>query len=318
MLDRSEIDHIRRNFAVYDQSWDFYCGFLGEPHFIEDCLVYFDGRILYICAFPLTDPYCELPLASVMEILSKFASDSVEGVNIWGRLPVLPTDLLLPQGHGRCFSPVEDEYEFDSGEHVIDLLSFDYANLPKARKSLRRAHRAQVYSRVVTRDYLTATHIKLLRRFLETHTISSVHAASYLSIQQLLSHPNTIIVESYFGDTLVGFKVIVLSGSHAATSICGFYDSFAARGASDISMAAAIEYCQQIGCQRLHMGYSATPSLIAFKEKWGATRSGPAYKEAFYYLTDPVRHAFERGEFLWRENLYMGVVERNNSQKDES
>jgi hypothetical protein len=309
MLDRSELTRIQDCFSVYDQEWRYYRGFLGEPFLVADCIVYFDGQMLYICGFPLDDPFRELSVDDIVGIAERFSKHPLGGINVWGRLPDLPPELMLSRGRAFLLQPVGPNYEEDAGEHVLDLSAFDYSRLPKARKGLRRARQAGLSAEVVTREYLSAEHIALLRRFMETHHLSTVHAGCYLSIQQLLQEPATRVIESYLDDETVGFKVLVRSGETAATAICGFYNSARVVGASDISMATCIDYCREQGVSRLHLGYSATPSLAAFKEKWGATLTGPAYKEGFYYLTDSARGTFERSMFLWRDNLFSHVLD---------
>lgn len=318
MLGGGELARINACFGVYDQEWRYYRGFLGEPFLISDCLVYYDGRILYLCGFPLENPFRELSVSDIEDVVRRFEGHQVEGINVWGRLPVLPQVLSLPHGEAKLLNLVGDEYEEDCGEFIIDLAAFDYGQLPRARKGIRRAERAGLSSAVLTRDYLLAGHIALLRRFMETHSLSHVHAGCYLTIPQLLRDPETRVVESYLHGRLVGFKVIVESGSSAATAICGFYDTVGAIGASDLCMGACIDYLRERDVRRLHLGYAATPSLAAFKEKWGASQQGPSYKEGFYHLTDMARVAFERGEFLWRENLFLRVLNRRHAPAEAS
>jgi hypothetical protein len=318
MLDIADVAHVERNFSVYDHAWRFYRGILGEPFLLSNCLVYYDGRILYVCAFPFDDIWREVSLDEINAIVGQFADRPLTGINLWGRLPALPERLRLPHGVATLLFPVAEEYVASSGEHVIDIGRSDHRHLPKARKSLRRARSAGAHARVVTREYLSAEHIGLLRQFLETRLIGRVHAGAYLSIQQLLQDSATRIVESYWGSLLVGFRVVVFSAAGPATSLCSFSDTLAVRGASDIGMGTLLEYCREHDTTHLHLGYSGTPSLAAFKEKWGATRIGPEYKEAFYYLSRTAEQAFTADTFLWRDVLYASVSNRNSSPLPEA
>src|SRR4051794_4778524 len=118
MLPPSDLARIRDRFAVYDHEWRAYAPVLGEPHLVEDCLVYFDGTLASVCAYRLGDPSFELDqpaLASLLEGLPVL--DRVRAVGIWGRFSC-PTTLRLPCGAGSVRSLVRVRFEDYAPEKV--------------------------------------------------------------------------------------------------------------------------------------------------------------------------------------------------------
>ena len=95
MLDVNEQRYIADNFGVYDHNWLIYTDFLGEPFLIDNCIVYFDGTVLYICAFQLKAPHEPLDANIVIDkALSSKKFCGCKAIDIWGNYHI-DTDRIL-------------------------------------------------------------------------------------------------------------------------------------------------------------------------------------------------------------------------------
>ena len=58
----------------------------GNLYLINDCLVFYDSRVLYICGFPFQKITQELTTKHIRSILdAKRNFSKAEGIRIWGR-----------------------------------------------------------------------------------------------------------------------------------------------------------------------------------------------------------------------------------------
>ena len=90
MLSKKEQDYIWANASLYDHDWRFWSEFMGEPYLINDCLVFYDSRVLYICGFPFQKITQELTTKHIRSIL-----DAKRNRRALTRLSVLVAGLLL-------------------------------------------------------------------------------------------------------------------------------------------------------------------------------------------------------------------------------
>ena len=305
MLDREQITYIDSNFGVYDHEWRFYSSFLGEPFLLLDNLVYFDSRILYICAFPLSNPCQEINAEKIERIVTLFSDKkTLEAVNIWGRISDAPSSIRIDKNKVK---PIDllDEYDSDDCESIIPIDQFNYQKFKRAKSSRNSSLNKGNYTYINSPSLLTHQHIRLIEYFLSIHSdLSLVHTSFCLATQSMVGLDNVYFVDCYLEDKLIGFGILSLSMSKSANLIWGFYDNSNASRAADSVMVKVIEFCKEKGVKKLHLGYSATPSLLAFKRKWGATLRGPTYREIFYSSSETIVENIKTGSFLWRDRLF--------------
>lgn len=308
MLGKTDIEFIYNNYKIYDHNWEFYASLLGEPFLINDCLIYFDGKILYVCAFSLINP--KKPV-NIKELLDKLSTDkrfeTAEILDVWGNFTNNQEKISW-----KGFKPIEIAHTnkidsvFDS---IIFIDNFNYSNNKKARLAKNAAENKKVYTKIVKRDYLTSEHIKIMKKFLQNHNIQQPHLSFFLSIQFIIRSENAVIIESYNNsENLIGFSVIMHTSQDSLTYLLACYDNCEKR-AADATLAKCIEYCKASGIKRFHMGYSGSDSLLDFKKKWGASSSGLSYEEVFYKLSDSLSDINENtifnGNFLWRDRFFL-------------
>lgn len=304
MLSKKEQDYIWANASLYDHDWRFWSEFMGEPYLINDCLVFYDSRVLYICGFPFQKITQELTTKHIRSILdAKRNFSKAEGIRIWGRTSFGQEDSFI-DGF-RCIEWL-DYYDSDS-DMAIELEKFTYDRYIKARLARNAALNKGYKSSVKKRKYLTADHIQIITNWAEFHDISSAAASIASSIQGLIKTPRVCLIEARFKGSLVGFLVLSQPGKGIAVVLQSFALDISGRRAGDSLMVEAIKYLEEKGVIRLHLGYSATESIMAFKKKWGCTWNGPGYYYITYSSSEEMTALFIDGRFLWRDRL-VGLV----------
>ncbi len=153
MLAGDQADYVSERFGVYDHYWQYYANFLGEPFLLADLLVYTDGQMLYICAYPLRDVRISVSQSVLQDLLFHPLFSTVRGVNIWGRFDV-PQVLNLPSG-ARAELVEYADYPEHGCDVFVDLDAFDPAqdasrDAPRALTP-ERASRARLPNRAELR-----------------------------------------------------------------------------------------------------------------------------------------------------------------------
>lgn len=300
MLEQKDIDYIDNNLFVYDQNWRMYQLFLGEPFLLNDCLVYFDGSILFVCAFPFKKNI-HVDLNDIWDAFRRVVPFAkVEIIDIWGTFTI---DKFVEKNSSSKildFTPPNPKC-FDS---IVDIASFSLKSNKKARLAYNSCINKKVICKIVQRKILTYQHIILMKNFIETHKLHGPHTTIFLSLANLISDPNTFIVEAYDDNCLIGFAILMKVSNKAAVYCLACYDH--ATRAADATLYNCIDFCKTNGLLRLHLGYSANESLLQFKSKWGGSLSGIEYQEYFISLTEntDLISKVNDGLFLWKDRLF--------------
>lgn len=300
MLSSTQENYIYRSAYLYDHDWQFWSEFLGEPFLIDDCFAFFDGEILSICTFSLSDPSYEAHLQDIERILKsapQFAAAT--GLRLWGRLR-FGRDTKIAQ-HYRCIEWF-DYYESDC-DLAIPLGEFSYATNRGARLARNAAQNKRMDARISKLQYLTTEHIAIIKEWIESNRVSRPAASIALSTQGLVKLPHVYVAESHCGDSLLGFSLISLPGQQLAVLLQSFMRVIPGSRIGDSLMVQAIEFSRKQNIARLHLGYSATESVRRFKEKWGATWRGPGYRYVAFSSSPNTTRLFQKGEYLWRDRL---------------
>jgi hypothetical protein len=305
VLASDDVAYISKRIALYDHDWRFYSVFLGEPHLIDDVLVYFDGTVLYICAFPLSDIWKEADRSVVSSILNRrpeFSNTQV--VDLWGRFSP-PEEVGVG---GRLLPRVKfTDYDPEMFDVAIDLDEFEFAKERSARLARNAVLRKGLTARIVQRPVLLAQHMELMAHWRSTHDVSPVHACMAASVLYAIQQPQVYVVESFLGSKLVGFSVVSFPAADRAIYLQGFARNEPGSRVGDSMLAGMVTFAKDRGAKHLHLGYSPSDSLLSFKRKWGARVDGPPFREAFFCASHGLISLINRGRFLWRQRLIEGV-----------
>lgn len=299
MLDQLSQEFVNSNFKVYDHNWRFYKDFLGEPFLVEDVLTYFDGEILYICAFSLENIQLKTSVEKVLAKLNTFIdTDKIKVIDIWGNIDTNshffePEKILDYTPSNDCM--------FDC---ILDVEAFSFDKRKKARLAFNAARNQGLVCSVCKRKTLSYRHLLLMKKFIADHNLSSTGKHIFLSIEDAIKEENSYLVEAYNKDNqLVGFSLLMVPSKSDAVYVLACFDN--TTRASDIVINECINFCKKNTISYLHLGYSASQSLLNFKIKWGGIAKGQLYEEYFLdihtdeYLADHIM----KGTFLWRNRL---------------
>lgn len=299
MLACSDVDRLSKQFYAYDHDWRFYWSFLGEPFLIGDLLVYFDGTILYIAAFPLDDPKRVVREREVADIASLSQFRACRCVDVWGRFEA-PDAIVVGSTVLERFD--ESGYDANPIASVIDVSGFDLGDHREARKAVNRARNKRYSSRASNADGLTARQIVLIEEWRRDHDLGPIAVSIAAAIPAYVRWNNVETIEATLGDDVVGFGLVSFVAPHAAVLSQSFLLKSPGGVAGDVVFHGAISLCKQRGVRELHVGYSSTDSLIRFKKKWGALPRA-RFREAFYAVDDQIEDLVSRQRFLWQRRL---------------
>ncbi len=309
MLEMKDINYICKHFYIYDQNWKMYSQFLGEPFLINDCLVYYDGQILYICGFPFTSNYCNVQ--STMNGFQKlYPNCKIDIVDVWGENCDIHEVLEKSTAKIIDFTPKNPKV-FDS---VIDINLFSLQNYRKARLAVNAGRNQGIQCHISSCRQLTYQHIKLMERFVDTHVLVGPHIGIFLSIPNLICQSDTYVVEAFLDLNLIGFCVLSkISQNHAIYCLACFDNT---TRASDMIMNTCINYCKENHIKYLHLGYSGRDSLLRFKTKWGGNISGIEYEEYFLSFISDKKFISNvvNGKFTWKDRIYLDALNKQNEK----
>lgn len=307
MLDELSQKYIEKNFYVYDQNWMFYQNFLGEPFLLEDVILYFDGEILFICAFHLSDINKKINLDLIMNQIGDIISlEEIKMVDIWGVID-----------HNSKFITNERVIDYSPpikrmSDCVINIDEFSLKTNRKARLSLNAAHNSGLRCLVQKRNTLSFEHLKLMNKFLKEHKMGATSKQIFLSLPIAVTLDISHIVEVYDSvNVLKGFALLTIpSKEHAVYTLACFDNT---TRASDLVMYTCIMYCKKHNISKLHLGYSASEGLLRFKKKWGGILEGPQYEEFFIVINKDIniiKH-INNGTFLWNSRMLINEDFKN-------
>ncbi len=157
---------------------------------------------------------------------------------------------------------------------IIDLQAWDMVRLPKLRRDIKKANRSGL-------DILEAhstSHAEYLYRLYKTtirkHAGSLRYTPTYFRGLVDLSKEIRLVrcLLAAKDDQIAGFITTIWHGTTVYYLHGGFNSAFRTHGVSDKLMYRAIEQAQRDGAQCFNLMASPAnqPSLVRFKEKWGA------------------------------------------------
>jgi phosphatidylglycerol lysyltransferase-like protein len=313
MLAEIDLKILEEHASMYDHDWSYYSIFLGEPFLLSGCLSYYDGSILYLCAYRVRDPLDTISSSEIAELVTDFTQrHHIETVVIWGNFDWIPQ---VQTTDGAVLSmTVKREADPTVFDTCVDVQEFEYARHRKARLALNAVRRSGLTVRTVQREHLTAAHLKLIYGWLEIHAVSTVHLNFVTAVVAEIRDPRASIIEAHQGNDLLGFALLSQPTKHFAILLQVFSDRSGTSRVGDAIYAHIIDEVRARGVSHLSLGYSATDSLLTFKRKWGATIDFPPYREAL--LTTIASHvsAFEHGMHPWQQRMFFDNVQVDSNE----
>ena len=299
MLTQSDIQRVTRGFSIYDHEWRAYAPTLGEPFLLGDCLAYYDGTVLYVCAYALGDTHRVISADEVQALISEPGQfGRTQAVVVWGRFAA-PQALQVEDGEG--LSRVMQLEDSDLVDSVVDLPRF-LLHPPRAYKRGRECVLATVTTRL---EKLAPEHLALMDSWAATHSVSRIHASFAGGVSEYVSDPAIYVTEARLDGRLLGFALISLSTPEHAVFLQNFNYREDGLPVGDAVYAAMYEFVAARGTRYLHLGYSATPGLLQFKRKWGAIEDQPPYREAGFTNDGSLAVAIREHRIDWRNRLYI-------------
>jgi len=305
LLAESESRLVAEGFGVYEHDWRYFSSFLGEPFLVGNLLAYFDGSFLYICCFPLGDVETEVSADELMHVASQQEFQAAGAVDVWGRFAAVDTLRLQSRRLPRI---KYTDYAPSSFDVYIDLRTFDRQDVRGARLAWNAVRNRGVVGRATSLDYLDAEHVVLVEDWLRAHDISSVHASIVAGLTAEIRAQQAVVFEALADDgAIIGFAITTVCSRDVAVLHHLFSNNAKGSRAADCLLGTAIDFFQNQGIRRLHLGYSYTSSLLRFKRKWGAVNECPRYREAFYTDSSTLGGLIRVGQFLWASRVAGGV-----------
>jgi hypothetical protein len=299
VLSTADVSAIQAGFAIYDHEWRAYAPVLGEPYRIDDYLLYFDGTILYLCAYALGNPARVLTAGRLADLIGRVAvSPAPEAVVIWGRFEPLAS--INPTG---VTYPLASVMQINYDDSAVDTL-IDFAAPNAQRERMRdRARRNALTTTVRQYRELSAQHLRLITEWAANHDLSSFHAAFATGVAFYVRDPRVYIVEASREEELVGFAVISLVSANRAVFLQNYNLRCPGFAVGDAVYGAMLDFVSEKHVQYLHLGYSATPGLMRFKRKWGGNFDLPPYREAGYSNRASLRTAITAHRADWAQRV---------------
>jgi hypothetical protein len=196
-------------------------------------------------------------------------------------------------------------YDYDDAlvDSVVDLRLSRTAIVRRIEAESRRAARAGLELSVVRRHMLGAEHLYLIDEWAGGHSVSPFHVTFAAAVANYVSAPPIHLIEARLKGELMGFAVVSVASLRRAVVLQLFAQRRAGVRIDDALYAATLRFVDERGVDALHLGYSASPSLLRFKRKWHATRNCPPYREAGY-TADPVLFAaMIEQKATWQQRL---------------
>jgi len=302
MLTPRDIRQVSTGFGIYDHEWRAYVPTLGEPFLLGGLLAYFDGTVVYLCAYPLGDPHRVVPgeeIARLLSTQSEFAG--ARAAVVWGRFEAPPS---ISIGDDEPLASVMrlgyDDEAFDS---VVDLPRF-FSPERRMLRAYRVARDSPLETTTRQLTQLQPEHLALIAAWAESHSISSIHASFACGVAEYVSEPSMYVTEARLEGRLLGFAVISLASADHAVFLQNFNHRLSGVPVGDAVYAAMFHFVAERSVTYLHLGYSATPGLLKFKRKWGATTDQPPYSEAGFTNEVELATAIREHRVDWRNRVH--------------
>ncbi|HEX8742776.1 MAG TPA: hypothetical protein VF712_06565 [Thermoleophilaceae bacterium] len=283
MLDSDDLRTIDAKFGIYDHDWRAYSPVLGEPHLVDDYLVYFDGVAAAVCAYRLGDTESELDGAGLTRLLDAADLRDARAVALWGRLVDTPAITLATPNGDRAMRRVKyADYDPATVDTVVDLGNFDYASEKHARKDAAHVRRRGIDVAVTTSEVLTADHLRLMDEWSANHEVSPWHSCLASAATSYIRAPAVYLLEARLDDRLLGFGILSRPAEDHSVLLQHFTTRAPGVPAGDAVYMAALELARELGTPFLHLGYSPTADLLRFKRKWGGRLDQPPFRDSWY------------------------------------
>ena len=304
MLSPADIASIKDRFYVYEHEWRYLTCYLGEPSKAGGCVIYDDGKVLSICAFPITIEKCELSIGDLDKIIGRMLRpNDHQIVHVWGAFDLL--DEIRAGGQIFTLVHPESKNEVFAGEYTIDLEAHELANLPEARKAVRRILNKGLLVSVNLASPLSAKHMELVEYWAFTRPISTMAAVAGHSIFSFVSRgeSDVFIAEVKLDGQIRGFSVFSFPNDAAAVNIMSFSEKYPGSRLEDALIWGTIDFSRARGKKTLHLGYAGSENLVKFKKKWGAAKSGIDYKQAIYARDEVWKQHAASYDFFWTSRV---------------
>lgn len=235
----------------------------GEPFLVDErYIAHFDGRNLYFNGYAVVrETATEAGLRdAVMETVAAFEPELV-----WYSGPLsLDRDELAPALRLRHrVTPAPDDVCM-----AIELAEWDFRLERHRRQRVRQAAKKGFDVVVKEGDVFTAEHIALIEAFVQRVRPGSFTRSMLGRLGDLARLSDVALINVFLGVRLVAFAVIEAWFESVDIFVYGFSDR-REPGAGDYLQFAVTEASRERGKRALNLGYSITPGLRAFKEKWG-------------------------------------------------
>jgi hypothetical protein len=261
----------------------------GEPFFEDDVLIYYDGRMVSLCSFPLRG---RKPVeAAVIKDLSRrwVVDNQAEALIYWG--PEKMDFRHLKKYGFRCTEG------YAGGEQAAEL----FINCAEAAaavhhlRSYRLAVRCGFTAEFRTGGIVPADYFKLIEAFFRKAGVSDYLATMAFVLPALLRSGDVHLVEARLEGKLCGFSTLHKPFSDIAVGLFLAHDAQTPH-VSDFLYGQTIIYAEQLGIKLLNVGSSPSVGHYNFKRKWGAEPLVPP----FYYSI------WARGQLARRKYMYWG------------
>ena len=245
----------------------------GEPSLDNDMAVYFDGRALTLCAYPLVGR----SMPERREV-AKWASRWVEQTDAQALMLVAPwcPDLRGIRAHGL------ERYHSWPARHIAQELIApcpSKANPAAPGRSGRRRRRAlaEPYEfRVRPGGTMDSAILALVERFHHRMGVTPYLAGLITAWPAILMAPSVSFMEAWQGRLLRGVIAVHRPFETAAVAIAMARDD-KAPGVADFLYAHMLRHLGALGCESVNLGPSATPGQFSFKLKWARPSALPPH-----------------------------------------
>lgn len=251
----------------------------GEPHLELDLLRFYDGRVLTISGYPLTDEAGRLQERVKSLAQASVSHAPVELISVWSAERV-NLSCLRSQGFRLA--------QLCRPRAIGGELMLDCRRAVRTRawhRSPGVARRQHLSVKTLDRLELTASHIKLIENFYCGREVTPYLFNSLFSWPGMLAIERIRWIEAYQHNLLCGLAAIHDAFASVSLGLVLIRDP-RVQGVADVLMHRVVASMLETGRHLLNLGSSPSEGHWAFKKKWGAQSWTPPY----YYL------AWARGE----------------------
>lgn len=264
MLSDAEVDLIRRNGLATLHDHAVVSPLSGEVFLQDGVLLYFDGRVLLVCAQPLRG--AELHKALTRQLVRAF----VEHQNVESLLYVGPEPLSLKELEPLGFFRHEVLPRRPRSAELFIVVRG--AAPPPYRRALRNGFTA----RMRRGGAIDVRHLMLAEQFYESLTLSNYLAELAMTLPIIMCSPDVTIVEAWEQGTIRGFAAVHEPFEGISVGLFLAHDRRTA-GVSDFLYAQLMQHASEMGSELLNVGPSVSRGHFLFKQKWHGLPLVPPY-----------------------------------------